>query len=194
MEQERLELEERAREAKKPRHEALEMYAHLEDQEAPEVMALSSALQVTTKNVNARRVGSMKSYLYDEERHEIAVTELKEKMQKLKIVSRAKVTKERVYSAAYHPEQTKDLIFFGGEGLLYLIIPNSLVYIFLQTSMGHLVYGTHVLLLTKWTKTATRCPQMMLKVANPGGFNSIGHPRPAPPYPPSSLILSMPTA
>lgn len=133
------------------------MYAHLEDQEAPEVMALTSALQVTTKNVNARRVGSMKSYLYDEERHEIAVTELKEKMQKLKIVSRAKVTKERVYSAVYHPEQTKDLIFFGGDGLPYSIIPNSLVY-FLQTSMGHLVYGTHVLLLTKWTKMATQCP------------------------------------
>ena len=49
LEQEKLELEERAREAKKPRHEALEMYAHLEDQEAPEVMALTSTLQEAIK-------------------------------------------------------------------------------------------------------------------------------------------------
>lgn len=36
-------------------------------------------------------------------------------MRGLKVVSRAKVTQDRVYSAAYHPEITKDLIFFGGE-------------------------------------------------------------------------------
>lgn len=114
MEQEKLELEERAREAKKPRHESLEMYAHLEDQEAPEVMALTSTLQGVLKTANARRVGDMKSYLYDEDGHTTAVDELKKKLQKMKIVSRAKVTRERVYSAAYHPEKTKDLIFFGG--------------------------------------------------------------------------------
>ena len=79
LEQEKLELEERAREAKKPRHEALEMYAHLEDQEAPEVMALTSTLQEAIKTVNARRVGDMKSYLYDEEGHTTAIDELKEK-------------------------------------------------------------------------------------------------------------------
>ena len=39
---------------------------------------------------------------------------LKEKLGKLKIVARAKVTQDRIYSAAYHPEPTKDLIFFGG--------------------------------------------------------------------------------
>ncbi|EKM55479.1 uncharacterized protein PHACADRAFT_208996 [Phanerochaete carnosa HHB-10118-sp] len=113
LEQERLEAEERAREVKKPRHDSLEMYAHLEDQEAQEVMALTASLQVTTKTVNARRVGDMNSYQYDEEHHEAAVTELKKKLGGMEIVSRAKVTKERIYSAAYHPEKTKDLIFFG---------------------------------------------------------------------------------
>lgn len=43
------------------------------------------------------------------------VAELREKLQNLKVVSRAKVTLNRVYSAAYHPDVTKDLIFFGGE-------------------------------------------------------------------------------
>lgn len=33
----------------------------------------------------------------------------------MKIVARAKVTQDRVYSAAYHPDPTTDLIFFGGE-------------------------------------------------------------------------------
>lgn len=113
LEQERLEAEERAREAKKPRHEALEMYAHLEDQEAKDVMALTSALQVTTQSVNARRVGDMKSHEHDEEKHKAAVEDLKAKLGSMKIVSRAKVMKERIYSAAYHPEKSKDLIFFG---------------------------------------------------------------------------------
>lgn len=91
------------------------MYAHLEDQEASEIMALTTSLQITTKTVNARRVGDMKSYQYDEERHEASIKKLKEQLGSMKIVSRAKVLKERIYSAAYHPEMTKDLVFFGGE-------------------------------------------------------------------------------
>lgn len=78
-------------------------------------MAFTSAIQVTTKTLYARRVGDMKAHLYDDdEKDEAAVEDLKEKFRGMKIVSRAKVTKERVYSAAYHPEVTKDLIFFGG--------------------------------------------------------------------------------
>lgn len=43
------------------------------------------------------------------------VKSLRKALQKMKVVSRAKVTGERIYSAAYHPEKTKDVIFFGGE-------------------------------------------------------------------------------
>jgi hypothetical protein len=43
------------------------------------------------------------------------VTALRERFQNMKIVARAKVTQDRVYSAAYHPDPTTDLIFFGGE-------------------------------------------------------------------------------
>jgi hypothetical protein len=43
------------------------------------------------------------------------VAALRERFQNMKIVARAKVTRDRVYSAAYHPDPTTDLIFFGGE-------------------------------------------------------------------------------
>jgi len=52
----------------------------------------------------------------DTKEEEREVTELKEKLTKLKIVARAKVTMNRVYCAQYHPEKSKDLIFFGGNG------------------------------------------------------------------------------
>jgi hypothetical protein len=42
------------------------------------------------------------------------VAALRARFQNMKIVARAKVTQDRVYSAAYHPEPTKDLVFFGG--------------------------------------------------------------------------------
>ena len=115
MENERLEAEERAREAKRPRHDQLEMYALLEDQGAPQVMALTSTLQATLKDAKARRVGNQSEFVYDDLQEKRAVEELKEKLKDLKVVSRAKVTQNRVYSVAYHPEVTKDLIFFGGE-------------------------------------------------------------------------------
>lgn len=43
------------------------------------------------------------------------VAELKKNLTKLKIFARAKVTMDRVYCAQYHPEKSKDLIFFGGD-------------------------------------------------------------------------------
>ena len=107
-------MEEAAREAKKPRHEPLEMNMQLEDQDASEVMALTASLQVITKTQRPRRVGDMKAFMLDELKHEAAVKELKKKLGKLRIVSMAKVAKDRIYSAAYHPEPTKDLVFFGG--------------------------------------------------------------------------------
>ena len=38
----------------------------------------------------------------------------------MKLIMRAKVTQARVYSVAYHPDPTMDLIFFGGECILIL--------------------------------------------------------------------------
>ena len=54
--------------------------------------------------------------MFDEDqKNEAEVADLRKKLQKLRVVSRAKVTQDRIYSAAYHPEPTKDLVFFGGE-------------------------------------------------------------------------------
>lgn len=43
-----------------------------------------------------------------------AAASLKGQLKDLRVVSRAKVTLDRVYSSAYHPDVQKDLIFFGG--------------------------------------------------------------------------------
>ncbi|KAI0093549.1 WD40-repeat-containing domain protein [Irpex rosettiformis] len=110
-EEARLAEEERARAASKPRHDDLEMNTLLDDQEASTVMSFTSALQATLESGQPQRVGNHDDYEDPKEKREVA--ELKEKFKNLKIISRAKVTKERVYCAAYHPEVTKDLVFFG---------------------------------------------------------------------------------
>jgi len=62
-----------------------------------------------------RPSGAYDSFAYeDTKEEEREVAELKKKLTKLKIVARAKVTMNRVYCAQYHPEKSKDLIFFGG--------------------------------------------------------------------------------
>ena len=48
------------------------------------------------------------------QKRERAVQEIRDKVNDLKVVARAKVVTERIYCAAYHPDVTKDLIFFGG--------------------------------------------------------------------------------
>lgn len=93
------------------------MYTLLEEQEAEEVKALTTTLQVALQAVHPRRVGAQDKFVYDEIEHKQAVSELKEQFKDMKVVARAKVTRERIYSAAYHPEITKDLIFFGGRSI-----------------------------------------------------------------------------
>ena len=47
-------------------------------------------------------------------RDEREVENLKKRLGSMKIVARAKVNQNRIYSCAYHPDVSKDLIFFGG--------------------------------------------------------------------------------
>lgn len=63
-----------------------------------------------------RQIGDMSEFTYDEDkdRESAEVSKLREKLSGMKVVSRAKVTQDRIYSAAFHPEKSKDLIFFGG--------------------------------------------------------------------------------
>jgi WD repeat-containing protein 76 len=99
--------------AKKPRHEDLVMVSLL-DGEAEESSTLCAAFKEVT--IAPKRVSDPDAFIFDDDdkAEQRALEELRGKMQNLKIVARAKVTQSRIYSAAYHPEASKDLIFFGG--------------------------------------------------------------------------------
>lgn len=57
----------------------------------------------------------------------VEVAALREQFQNMKVVARAKVTQSRVYSAAYHPDPTTDLVFFGGEYRLHSVYDKPLL-------------------------------------------------------------------
>lgn len=115
-EEERLEAAEREREAKRPRHHELDLNTLMDDIVPEELSELRSTFQFLLKTPRPKGISGDDAYAFSNEKEEKAeVKDLKEKLGRLKIVARAKVTQDRIYSAAYHPEPTKDLIFFGGE-------------------------------------------------------------------------------
>lgn len=76
---------------------------------------LLTSLQSLAIHDQPKRIGDFDAFIFDsDKKEEMEVTELRNKMKKLKVVARAKVTENRIYSAAYHPDKTRDLIFFGG--------------------------------------------------------------------------------
>jgi WD repeat-containing protein 76 len=84
-----------------------------EDDNVNDVPSLTADWENTSKH--RKVVGDPSAFAYEDNKQDERETEeLKKKLQSLKVVSRAKVTQDRIYSAAYHPEPTKDLIFFGG--------------------------------------------------------------------------------
>lgn len=87
-----------------------------DDLSPADLSGLTATLEAVTQAAQPKRIASTSAFMYDEDdkREPAEVAQLRESMQKLKVVSRAKVTQDRIYSAAYHPEKTKDLIFFGG--------------------------------------------------------------------------------
>ena len=116
-EDERLEAEERARQARKPRHDDLALSVLLEPSEPTEeeTRGLRNTLNFLTRESYPRRTVDSDAFSFKGENKEKAeVEELRNRLQNMKVVSRAKVTQDRVYSAAYHPEKSKDIIFFGG--------------------------------------------------------------------------------
>jgi hypothetical protein len=114
--EERLVAEEEARRAKRPRHDDLDFealaHATTEEEELP---ALRSTLSHLLETPYPRAIGDRDAFVFDEDvdQEDAALTDLRDRMRNLKVVSRAKVTVDRIYSGAYHPEPTKDLIFFG---------------------------------------------------------------------------------
>ena len=117
-EEERALAEEQERLAKRPRENDLDLslLTAAEELSDDEMNALRASLQAITNKPIPRGIGNVDDWIYDsDKRAENEVQELRKRLGQMKIVSRAKVTLNRVYSAAYHPEPTKDLIFFGGK-------------------------------------------------------------------------------
>ena len=113
-EEERLLALEQARAAKRPRHDVLDFKTLVEVNEPQEVSSLSTTMNSIVQFSGSRR-SENQTFVFDNDgEHQSALKNLQEQVQDLKVISRAKVTMNRIYSAAYHPEVSKDLIFFGG--------------------------------------------------------------------------------
>ncbi|CAA7271660.1 unnamed protein product [Cyclocybe aegerita] len=112
-EERRAEAQEKARMAKRPRHDTLNFKTLAETDQPQELSSLSITMETIPQTAH-RRVGDPEAFVFkDDKKDERAVQEIREKVQNLKVVSRAKVVTERIYCVVYHPEVSKDIIFFG---------------------------------------------------------------------------------
>lgn len=105
--EERLWREEEARAAKRPRHQDLDLSTLGDDMSTDELADLTATLRSC-----ARRDDERGCDLDDALEEASQVAQLKQQFSKMKIVSRAKVTQDRVYCALYHPEQVTSLLTF----------------------------------------------------------------------------------
>lgn len=115
-EEEQLEAEEKARAAKRPRHGDLMLHELVEqDLKDIDISTLNITFETIVSQPHPRRVGNCDAFEYDNgKRDEREVENLRKRLGSMKVVARAKVTQDRIYSSAYHPDTSKDLIFFGG--------------------------------------------------------------------------------
>ncbi|KAI6045775.1 WD40-repeat-containing domain protein [Pisolithus marmoratus] len=115
-EEERIAAEEQAKLAKRPRaHELdLDLLTETENLDDTELGALRGIFQTVTNVPVTRRIGDVRDWVFERSNQEEREVEmLRSKLGKMKIVARAKVTDNRIYSSACHPEPSKDLIFVG---------------------------------------------------------------------------------
>lgn len=94
---------------KRPGHCGLDL-ALLDEESghAADLLTLWRVLAEITQETLPRAIGVFED---DGEKEETKFADLRHRMQNLKVVARAKVTKDRVYNAAYRLEPMKDLIF-----------------------------------------------------------------------------------
>ena len=105
--EERLEHEEQERAAKRPRHQNLNLSTLGDEISAQELLSLTATLESCARTVASKENETSSFDLADPEKEESQVAELKAQFENLKIVSRAKVTDDRVYSSLYHPEKVQ---------------------------------------------------------------------------------------
>lgn len=190
-EEERIAAEEQAMLAKRPRTHELDLVELIDAGELDhdDTSALRRTFQAVTNNPMPRRMGSVRDWVFDRnDKDKEEVEALRERLSKMKIVARAKVTEDRVYSAAYHPEPSKDLIFFGGEYdfvNIYMILTHRT-----KISMASLEYGMREHFLTKSPMKMDILLQLEKgKGGNIGVFSSTGQQHQNLPFPASSSIL-----
>lgn len=121
-EEDQILAEEQARSVKRPRAHDLDLsiLTSAEELGDDEMSALRGTLQVITNKSIPRGIGSVDAWVYDsDKRIEKETQELRKRLGEMRVISRAKVTQDRIYSAACHPEPTKDLFFFGGNWIAY---------------------------------------------------------------------------
>jgi hypothetical protein len=114
--EERLLAEETARLAKRPRHHDLDYDTLAENStDADALPGLRMTMAAVVDKPYPRVAAERDAFTFDDdaEGEEAALAELRTRLQRLRVVARAKVTQDRIYSAAYHPDPTKDLLFFG---------------------------------------------------------------------------------
>ncbi|KAG8801953.1 hypothetical protein FRC17_006521, partial [Serendipita sp. 399] len=101
----------------------------------PNERTLRRLLEHATENVHSRFGGQSSSSKADQDAGEITGSadkkngkqNLEEDMKRMRVLAIAKVTDDRIYSMAYHPEKTKDLMFFGDKhGMLGIWDPHAL--------------------------------------------------------------------
>ena len=77
-----------------------------------------SRLKLTFKTIVRRphisRVNDRDTQYNNYKRYGREVKDLRKRLRSMKVISQAKVNQNRIYSCAYHPDISKDLIFFGG--------------------------------------------------------------------------------
>lgn len=91
------------------------MLHKLVEQDPEDISTLDMTLKAIVGHPHARRVSDCDTFEYDNsKRDEREVENLKKRLGSMRVVARAKVNQNRIYSCAYHPDVSKDLIFFGG--------------------------------------------------------------------------------
>lgn len=128
-EEERLEALEAERAMKRPRHHDLDLNALAQDDLTSEEMealrslfggptnAISSpskkASSSPTKSPAKSKTKQRDDDDDDDKKVDAGISALRKELSPMVVRSRAKVTQDRIYSMAYHPEVTKDLVFCG---------------------------------------------------------------------------------
>ena len=136
--EERLLVQEQAKAAKRPRHDVLNFKTLVEANEPQQASNLSTTMSSIVQFSGSQHSGNPEAFVFDDDgKHQSALKHLQEQMQDLKVISRAKVTMNRIYSAAYHPEVSKDLIFFGGS-LNFITVLHRLAQLILPDKHGQL--------------------------------------------------------